>query len=188
MTTRRIRQSALLGIFLVALVGTALRTEAHSRKRFRADLQTTSRLVAAPAGRCSDTPGHAPSRGTARGRRSGGRHLPWPCDRRTVALCSHGRLLLRRPVQTDESQRPRDQGTVFRAPGAHLQFDTPTTGSRGSLAHQRERLHQRGQCRRYRKRLCGPSLRASARHHQPIHRRRDDFSRPNDRDRLTAAA
>jgi hypothetical protein len=60
MTTRRIRQSAIVAIFLVGLAGTALRTEADSRKRFRADLQTTTRLVAPPPGRCSDEPGHAP--------------------------------------------------------------------------------------------------------------------------------
>ena len=34
--------------------------EAHERKRFRADLQTTSRLVEPPPRRCSDQPGLAP--------------------------------------------------------------------------------------------------------------------------------
>ena len=60
MTTRRIRQSATVGIVLVVLAGTAPRPEAHSRKRFRADLQTTSRLVASPSRRCHDEPGNAP--------------------------------------------------------------------------------------------------------------------------------
>jgi hypothetical protein len=34
--------------------------EAYERKRFRADLQTTSRLVEPPPGRCSDRPGLMP--------------------------------------------------------------------------------------------------------------------------------
>lgn len=60
MTTRTICQSVVVSMFLVGLVATAPRTEAHSRKHFRADLQGTSRLVAAAPGRCLDEPGYAP--------------------------------------------------------------------------------------------------------------------------------
>jgi hypothetical protein len=44
----------------IALVAVAATVEGSEHKRLRADLQTTSRLVAAPEGRCVDEPGHAP--------------------------------------------------------------------------------------------------------------------------------
>src|SRR5262249_54776442 len=48
--------------------------------------------------------------------------------------------------------------------------------------------HQRRQRRRHRQRLFGPSLRAGARHHKPVHWGRDYFPRPDDRNRLRAMA
>ena len=57
-------------IFAVTLIGMTLTVssipidgslaQADERKRFRADLQTTSRLVEPPMGRCSDQPGFPP--------------------------------------------------------------------------------------------------------------------------------
>jgi hypothetical protein len=61
----------LILIFAVTLicmsltVSSAMATDdrqggAHERKRFRADLQTTSMLIQPPPGRCDDQPGHQP--------------------------------------------------------------------------------------------------------------------------------
>src|SRR5262249_639881 len=64
------KRSTLIVIFAVTLICIDLTVssmatdgslaEAHERKRFRADLQTTSRLVEPPPGRCSDQPGLSP--------------------------------------------------------------------------------------------------------------------------------
>lgn len=62
------RRSTLLLFFVLTFIGIGLnvssaiatddsRGEAHERKRFRADLQTTSTLVPPPAGRCNDQAG-----------------------------------------------------------------------------------------------------------------------------------
>jgi hypothetical protein len=64
------KRSTLLLIFILTFIGIGLnvssaiatdnqRGEAHERKRFRADLQTTTRLVEPPLGRC-DQPGLSP--------------------------------------------------------------------------------------------------------------------------------
>src|SRR5262245_7627585 len=64
------KRLTLIVIFAVTLIGTNLTlssmpidgslAEAHERKRFRADLQTTSRLVEPPLGRSSDQHGLSP--------------------------------------------------------------------------------------------------------------------------------
>ncbi len=59
------KRSALVMIFVVTFIGISLTVSStmaandkgHERKRFRADLQTTSRLVEPPLGRCNDQPG-----------------------------------------------------------------------------------------------------------------------------------
>jgi hypothetical protein len=156
--------------------------EGHERKRFRAFLQTTSRLVEPPPGRCGDKPGLPPVVGLLGWSR--GRNFPRSGGRRASALRSRGWFLLWRRFQAYECGRRHNPGTVLWAPGAHLQFHISTTGSRWPLAHHRKRVHQRRQRRRHRQRLCGPSLRAGTGHHQPFHWGRHDFPRPDDRDRL----
>ena len=62
------KRLTLFVIFVVTLIGVGLtvpaidgsRAQAHERKRFRADLQTISRLVEPPLGRCSDQHGLSP--------------------------------------------------------------------------------------------------------------------------------
>jgi hypothetical protein len=65
------KRSTLILLFVLTFIGIGLnvssaiatddpRGEAHERKRFRADLQTTSRLVEPTPGRCSDQPGLSP--------------------------------------------------------------------------------------------------------------------------------
>ena len=62
------KRLTLFVIFVLTFVGIGLTVsgidgslaQAHERKRFRADLQTTTRLVEPPQGRCSDQPGLAP--------------------------------------------------------------------------------------------------------------------------------
>ena len=64
------KRLTLIVIFVVTLIGTNLtlssmaihgsRAEAHERNRFRADLQTTTRLVEPPPGRCADQHGLSP--------------------------------------------------------------------------------------------------------------------------------
>ena len=65
------KRLALFPIFVLTFIGIGLtvssamaidgpQAEAQERKRFRAYLQTTSRLVPPPLGRCSDQPGHPP--------------------------------------------------------------------------------------------------------------------------------
>jgi hypothetical protein len=47
-------------VLLIALGITQNSIRAEERRRFKADLQTASRLVEAPAGRCDDEPGKSP--------------------------------------------------------------------------------------------------------------------------------
>jgi hypothetical protein len=62
------KRLTLFVIFVLTFVGIGLTVsgidgslaQAHERKRFRADLQTTTRLVEPPPGRCSDQPGLSP--------------------------------------------------------------------------------------------------------------------------------
>jgi hypothetical protein len=64
------KRSTLILLFVLTFIGIGLnvssaiatddpRGGAHERKRFRADLQTTTRLVPPPPGRCNDQAGHA---------------------------------------------------------------------------------------------------------------------------------
>ena len=50
----------ITSVLLIALGITQNSVRAEERRRFRADLQTASRLVEAPAGRCNDEPGKPP--------------------------------------------------------------------------------------------------------------------------------
>ena len=70
------KRSTLILLFVLTFIGIGLnvssaiatddpRGEAHERKRFRADLQTTSRLVEPTPGRCSDQHRAFASRGAA---------------------------------------------------------------------------------------------------------------------------
>jgi hypothetical protein len=64
------KRSTLILLFVLSFIGIGLnvssaiasddsRGKPHERKRFRADLQTTSMLVDPPPGRCNDQAGHA---------------------------------------------------------------------------------------------------------------------------------
>jgi hypothetical protein len=50
----------ITSVLLIALGITQNSVRAEERRRFKADLQTASRLVEAPAGRCDDEPGNSP--------------------------------------------------------------------------------------------------------------------------------
>lgn len=60
MSRETIRWSAVLGLTSFGLIATTMVTEGSQGQRLRANLQTTSRLVAPPEGRCADEDGHAP--------------------------------------------------------------------------------------------------------------------------------
>src|SRR5688500_15638439 len=59
----RAQRGCRIAMMVAGLVATVAATDdlqASSGRRFRADLQTTSRLVPAPEGRCADDSGQAP--------------------------------------------------------------------------------------------------------------------------------
>ena len=193
------KRSILILLFVLSFIGIGLNVSSaiatddprggvHERKRFRADLQTTSMLVEPPPGRCNDQAGHAQVVGL-------------------LQVVGAGDATFLGPVIVEQSHCVRADGSFFggvfkltNADGQTIQgryfgqlvptFNSifPPPAPEGTLAHQRERLHQRRQRRRHHERLCRPSLRARAGHHQPVHWGRDHFSRPAHRDRLRAGA
>jgi hypothetical protein len=102
----RIRLIASLVIVLVVESAIAVRGDSPTSYRFRANLQTTSRLVAVPQGRCEDPSGNAPTIGLLEVTGAGESNLLGPViDQQSHCVRADGTFFQGRFVLTNAAGR-----------------------------------------------------------------------------------